>query len=136
MIIDEYGNRRFPGIYRGVVVDNCDPLNQGRLRFRVPQVLFDAVATWSPSSNQFNPDIPSPEIGTNIWVMFEGGDPSYPVWVGTVESTAPSPSTGYPVPGNVDAGTAYSVYAGISPIEAGIFNTVYGGTTAISGGRP
>lgn len=135
MIIDEYGNRRFPGLYRGIVVSSCDPLNQGRLKLRIPQVLFDAVTDWSPG--KFAPgygtlDLPE---GTNVWVMFEGGDPSFPVWVGTVEYV--DSSTGqYPVPNNLDAGTSYSTYGGISPIEAGIFNTVYGGTNPISGGRP
>jgi hypothetical protein len=135
MIIDEYGNRRFPGLYRGIVVNNCDPLNQGRLKLQIPQVLFDALTDWSPGkfAPGFGPlDIP---VGTNVWVMFEGGDPSFPVWVGTIEYVDYSPGQ-YPVPNNLDAGTAYSTYGGISPIEAGIFNSVYGGTTSISGGRP
>ena len=134
MIIDEYGNRRFPGIYRGIVVDTCDPLNQGRLKLRIPQVLFEAITDWSPG--QFSSgSAPELEPGDNVWVMFEGGDPSFPVWVGTIEYQE-SEQIQYPVPGNVDAGTAFSTYGGISPIEAGIFNSVYGGTNPVSGGRP
>ena len=134
MIIDEYGNRRFPGIYRGIVVDTCDPLNQGRLKLRIPQVLFEEITDWSPG--QFSSgSAPELEPGDNVWVMFEGGDPSFPVWVGTIEYKE-SEQIQYPVPGNVDAGTAFSTYGGISPIEAGIFNSVYGGTNPISGGRP
>jgi hypothetical protein len=26
---------------------------------------------------------PVPDIGTGVWVMFEGGDPDRPVWMGT-----------------------------------------------------
>jgi hypothetical protein len=134
MIIDEYGNRRFPGIYRGVVVDTCDPLDQGRLKLRIPQVLFEAITDWSPG--QFSAgSTPDLKPGDNVWVMFEGGDPSFPVWVGTIEYKE-SEQIQYPVPGNVDAGTAFSNYGGVSPIEAGIFNSIYGGTNPISGGRP
>jgi hypothetical protein len=26
-----------------------------------------------------------PQIGSGVWVMFEGGDPSYPVWIGVMK---------------------------------------------------
>lgn len=83
MVIDEYGNRRFYGLYRGVVADNNDPINQGRLKLRVPQVLFDQVTDWAWTRN--NPGIVAtpPAVGHGIWVLFEGGDPSFPVAVGT-----------------------------------------------------
>ena len=86
MLIDEHGNRRFPELYRGVIYDNRDPLNKGRVKLRVPQVLFDAVTDWAwglyPAGVQ-----PSPlAIGSGVWVKFEGGDPSYPVWTGSFDS--------------------------------------------------
>lgn len=83
MVIDEYGNRRFYGLYRGVVADNNDPINQGRLKLRVPQVLFDQVTDWAWTRN--NPGIVAtpPAVGHGIWVLFEGGDPSFPIAVGT-----------------------------------------------------
>lgn len=83
MVIDEYGNRRFYGLYRGVVADNSDPINQGRLKLRVPQVLFDQVTDWAWTRN--NPGIVAtpPAVGHGIWVLFEGGDPSFPIAVGT-----------------------------------------------------
>ena len=83
MVIDEYGNRRFYGLYRGIVADNNDPINQGRLKLRVPQVLFDQVTDWAWTRN--NPGVVStpPAVGHGIWVLFEGGDPSFPVAVGT-----------------------------------------------------
>jgi hypothetical protein len=27
--------------------------------------------------------VQSPAVGQGVWVMFEGGDPSHPIWVGT-----------------------------------------------------
>lgn len=37
----------YPGLYRGVVVDTSDPLNAGRIRMKVPQVLGEEVTTWA-----------------------------------------------------------------------------------------
>lgn len=38
---------RYFGIYRGVVVDNADPLGKGRLKVIVPQVLGEGVTNWA-----------------------------------------------------------------------------------------
>jgi len=85
MIKDVYGNTRFYGIYRALVVDNQDPNGIRRLRLQIPQVLFDQVTDWAweqENSGQFLPG-----IGDGVWVNFEGGDPSYPVWGGTFSKT-------------------------------------------------
>lgn len=96
MIKDEHGNRRFFGIYRGVVTDNNDPLSKGRLRATVPQVLGSEVTGWAwhvtPPISTVTAHKPTetltvvttkPSAGTGIFVMFEGGDPAHPVWLGT-----------------------------------------------------
>lgn len=83
MVIDEYGNRRFYGIYRGVVADNADPLNQGRLKLRIPQVLFDQVTDWAWIRNSPGVVVDPPAVGHGVWVLFESGDPSFPVAIGT-----------------------------------------------------
>lgn len=82
MIKDESGNRRFIGVYRGVVVDNNDPLNKGRLRLKIPQVLLDQETGWAWGVYPVGLTRNIPVIGTGMFVMFEGGDPSYPVWLG------------------------------------------------------
>ena len=87
MIKDSYGNTRFFGTYRGTVVDNNDPLGRNRLRLKVPQILGDLSTEWSwaviPSGASFS----VPKIGDGVWVQFEGGDASFPIWVGTFTST-------------------------------------------------
>ena len=83
MITDEYGNRRFFGIYRGVVQDNADPLGKGRVKLRIPQVLFEAITDWAWAKDAHGVHVDPPVIGQGVWVQFEGGDPSFPVWVGT-----------------------------------------------------
>ena len=94
MIKDESGNRRFYGVYRGIVVDNNDPLDMGRLRLQIPQVLLEEETGWAWATHRAgiaNITIP---IGAPVWVMFEGGDPSFPMWVGMSKSQI----TGVPVP--------------------------------------
>ena len=76
---------RFFGKYRGIVDDNADPAGRARLLVRVPAVLGD-VSVWAM------PCVPYagagvglhllPEPGTGVWVEFEAGDPSFPIWTG------------------------------------------------------
>ncbi|MET8677341.1 phage baseplate assembly protein V [Streptomyces sp. NPDC004647] len=79
-------NNRFLGKFRGRVVDNNDPLGIGRLTVAVPDVLGDTPSTWAmpcftftgPQAGQYV----IPSVGAGVWVEFEQGDPSYPVWTG------------------------------------------------------
>jgi hypothetical protein len=63
----------YPGTYRGVVVDNADPYGLGRLNIQVPEVL-GVESTWA------TPEHAPPQVGAEVWVRFEGGDPQHPVW--------------------------------------------------------
>lgn len=82
-ITGESWDKRFYGVYRGVVVDNSDPESQNRLRIQVPQILGQAITNWAwgilPAVTG---SIFLPEPGAGIWVMFEGGDPNFPLWLG------------------------------------------------------
>lgn len=111
MIKDEFGSRRFFGVYRGVVVDNKDPLTKSRLRLQVPQVLGDEVTGWAWAVHQPGVVRLVPTAGEGVFVMFEGGDPSFPIWLGTftplsisfgsfydtTTQTAESTSVAYPI---------------------------------------
>ncbi|GAA4551472.1 MULTISPECIES: phage baseplate assembly protein V [Streptomyces] len=79
-------SNRYLGKFRGRVVDDNDPLRIGRVTVEVPDVLGDEPSTWAlpclpftgPQSGQFV--VPPP--GAGVWVEFEQGDPSFPVWTG------------------------------------------------------
>jgi uncharacterized protein involved in type VI secretion and phage assembly len=76
---------RFYGKYRGAIVDNEDPTSRARLKVRVPAVMGDAEIWALPCLPLAGPKIGTyliPEIGTGVWVEFEAGDPSYPIWSG------------------------------------------------------
>jgi len=86
MIKDVYGNARFYGIYRGIVYASNDPLSLRRLQLKVPQILADQPTEWAWPVEKSGVTTSIPEIGQGVWVMFEGGDPSYPIWTGTFGS--------------------------------------------------
>ncbi len=80
----EYFNKYY-GIYRGFVVDNQDPEFLGRLIVRCPQIHGKNVPSkWAFSKGMFSgKDVgfyALPNIGDWVWVQFENGEASYPVW--------------------------------------------------------
>lgn len=93
---------RYHGKYRGLVVDNADPEQLGRLRVKVPSVLGDQVVTgWATACVPYGGAAGQglfaiPDRGAGIWVEFEEGDLEFPVWVGTFWSK-PGGTTEVPV---------------------------------------
>lgn len=81
----EWIRGRFFGKYRGTVTDNADPAGRGRVKVRVPAVLGDVEAWAMPCVPYAGAGVgfyALPEPGTGVWVEFEGGDPSFPIWTG------------------------------------------------------
>lgn len=77
------------GKYRGTVIQNVDPEQRGRLQLMVPDVLGAIPSSWAepcvPLAGPTGPPMGVymvPPIGAGVWVEFEHGDPSYPIWVG------------------------------------------------------
>lgn len=76
---------RFFGKYRGIVKDNADPTGRGRLQVTVPAVMGEEPVWALPCVPYAGKDVgffALPDEGTGVWVEFEAGDPSYPIWVG------------------------------------------------------
>lgn len=83
-LLDWIRNRYF-GKYRGVVTDNADPTNRGRVKVRVPAVLGTLEMWAMPCVPYAGPSVgffSMPPVGAGVWVEFEAGDPSYPIWAG------------------------------------------------------
>jgi len=73
------------GKYRGIVSETDDPTSRGRIKIKVPAVLDDLEVWAMPCVPYAGNGIGSymiPEKGSGVWVEFEGGDPSCPVWSG------------------------------------------------------
>ncbi len=78
----EENDMAYFGIYRGLVMNTADPSMSGRVQVSVSSVNNIGVA-WAMPCREYQ-SARTPPIGTQVWVMFEGGDPSYPVWMGCV----------------------------------------------------
>ena len=79
---------KFYGKYRGVVLDNQDPETLGRARLRVPSVLGKEPTGWALPCTPYGGKSAQgffmvPDTGANVWVEFEEGDVSKPIWTGT-----------------------------------------------------
>jgi len=77
---------RFYGKYRGLVADNEDPLQLGRLKAFVPAVLRGVPTGWAtpcaPYAGTGSGVYAIPPVGAGVWIEFEAGDTSRPIWVG------------------------------------------------------
>jgi len=47
LLASDLADKRFYGIYRGIVVDTNDPENLNRIKMKVPQILGNAVTGWA-----------------------------------------------------------------------------------------
>ena len=82
-MLDRLRNRFF-GKFRGTVVD-VDASTM-RIKASVPAVLADQPTGWClpcvPYAGNGVGIAFLPEVGSGVWIEFEGGDVSYPIWVG------------------------------------------------------
>lgn len=80
------------GIYRGRVIRNNDPEGLGRVTAQVPAVLGLRESEWAYPLRSTGEAPTPPDVGTPIWVLFENGEPSAPVWAG-IAATSPGGAT-------------------------------------------
>ncbi len=89
---------RFYGKYRGTVSDVDE--STLRLKAKVPAVLGTTVSGWAlPCVPYAGPDVgffAVPEVGAGVWIEFEGGDVSYPIWTGCYWRSSELPSDATP----------------------------------------
>jgi hypothetical protein len=100
---------RYPGFYRGVVVDNNDPKNLGRIKMMVPQVSGESVTDWA-----------WPVLGG-----ISGFNPVYGEWQADYVQTAASTTAAYPVTFGTNDGSSGIDLQNNSEIHfslAGIYN--------------
>ena len=77
---------KYYGKYRGMVLNNVDPMQIGRLMVQIPDVLAEGTSSWAmpcfPVSGRQMGFWSIPQIGTGVWVEFEQGDIEHPIWSG------------------------------------------------------
>ncbi|WP_032916700.1 phage baseplate assembly protein V [Streptomyces rimosus] len=65
------------GTYQAVVAGTTDPQRRGRVRLQVPQVSGGAMTLWAEPAVRGR----VPAVGETVWVTYEGGDESRPVYL-------------------------------------------------------
>jgi uncharacterized protein involved in type VI secretion and phage assembly len=79
-------DRTYYGKYRGMVLNNVDPMQIGRMLVQVPDVLGEGTSSWAmpcfPVTGRQMGFWSIPQIGTGVWVEFEQGDIEHPIWSG------------------------------------------------------
>ena len=86
--------KQYFGKYRGLVLDNIDPLQLGRILTQVPDI--PATLGWAmPCVPYPAPNTPHtlviPPVNTQVWIEFEQGNPNYPIWTGCFWSPGQPP---------------------------------------------
>jgi hypothetical protein len=82
--------KRLYGVYRAVVKDNKDPKNLRRLLVQ-SQATGVEVTDWVwPIQATAKP----PAIGQGVYIAYLGGDPEFPLWIGTFGSGSTTTGTG------------------------------------------
>ncbi|HEY6206063.1 MAG TPA: phage baseplate assembly protein V [Chthoniobacterales bacterium] len=85
-------DKRYFGKYRGMVINNIDPMQMGRLMVQVPDISGLLPSSWAmpcfPVTGKQMGVWVLPQIGSGVWVEFEQGDPDYPIWVGCFPGSA------------------------------------------------
>jgi hypothetical protein len=93
---------RFYGKYRGIVLNNQDPLRIGRLQAIVPEVLGEVPSGWAlpcaPYAGTTSGFYAIPPVGAGVWIEFEAGDTSRPIWSGAWWATGEVPMDEHQTP--------------------------------------
>jgi uncharacterized protein involved in type VI secretion and phage assembly len=96
-VLDRLRNRFF-GKYRGTVTEvDASTL---RIKAKVPSVLADQTTGWCqlcvPFAGHGIGMAFLPEVGSGVWIEFEAGDVSYPIWTGCYWRDGELPSDAAP----------------------------------------
>lgn len=96
--VAEFQRSRHFGKYRATVSDISDPDDMLRIKATVPAVYGDTDSPWAlpaiPFAGPSHGLVLLPEVGDGVWIEFEGGDISRPIWSGCwfSRNQRPSPS--------------------------------------------
>lgn len=94
----QQAQHKFYGKYRAFVVNNDDPEQRGRIRVKVPSVFGQEETFWCLPCMPFGGLDEQglfmvPEVGAQVWVEFEEGNPDMPIWTGVFwQPSRPIPS--------------------------------------------
>jgi len=95
-LVQEKVENRYYGKYRGLVESNEDGAKAGRLLVKVPAIMGEKAIGWAMPCFPYGggPDRGMylvPEKDDGVWVEFEAGNLSYPIWSGVWHAKGEAP---------------------------------------------
>ena len=95
----EKSRSQYFGKYRGIVKDNDDKENLGRIKAQVVDIYGEEqFSPWAfpvvPFAGPAHGLVLLPEKGDGVWIEFEAGDISRPLWTGCWWASKDKPSVG------------------------------------------
>jgi hypothetical protein len=72
-------DKRFYGVYEGLVTNVTDPESRYRAKLQVPQVTGFEETNWAETTNGA-----ASTVGKKVAVMYIAGDPNFPLWIGEI----------------------------------------------------
>lgn len=122
MITIAIDTRTYPSLYRGIVESNEDPKGLGRCKIRVPAVHgalnypIDILPWARPlvltPVSKGRGSVNIPDVGDIVWVMFEGSERDFPIYLGGTYSNEDIPVDKDTVDFYIDEGCRISYHRG------------------------
>lgn len=81
--VAQTGRQKYFGVYRAAVVDAADPDGRHRVKIRMPAVSGSA-AKWALVATSASDTQTVPDVGDEVVVAFEHGDPDRPIVLGRI----------------------------------------------------
>lgn len=113
--------KKYQGNYRGLVIDDMDPLEAGRIKvkvFGVHDEVEDNAIPWAiysdplmGSGTDFGGFI-VPDVGAHVWVFFEEGEPDQPVYWAGAPARIDMPSERFQPPAQYPRNKVFKTKAG------------------------
>ena len=72
-------DKRFYGVYEGLVTNVADPESRYRAKLQVPQVTGFEETNWAETTKGS-----ASTVGKKVAVMYIAGDPNFPLWIGEI----------------------------------------------------
>ena len=87
------------GLYRAKVVERDDERQRGRIKVQIPSILGEGKSQWVEAcmntAYDSGGDLAIPKLGDTVWIAFEEGDVTKPVYVGNFFSQFKTPLPDY-----------------------------------------
>lgn len=83
---------KYLGKFEATVINNVDPMQLGRIQVQTPEASGISLSSWATPSFPFAGKQMGaymiPQVGSSVWIEFQGGDLDKPIWTGSFFGSA------------------------------------------------